>query len=507
MKKKSIKKTLFVLLIAVFGCLSFFTVKAEENSILNNIGKWTGYFGSDWAGANGTFNCNDDKEFSMDITSIGHSNEWAVQAELDAQASLKMGNTYDYKSEIVSDKDRKIYIKIQGTNDSDIIFDKWIELKAGKTYTLSESFMSDKFYDHFKIFYALGWSASDIASADSTNNIKVTNISLTKEAFDYSKLSYNNVINGSATIENYSYSTITGILGDILAHNYPADGSKVSIYFPVAAAPIETVTVNNVETDFFTNGGALAYITLDKFDHEYNDIVMVKDGQTISQVIIKNSNVTIAKNNALKTIDDYLTADASERVKAIINTAKQEVSKAETIVEVNEIVKNLPNKIALQNEKEQAIEKIEKYLTENASAKIKKLIEDTKKEINNATTKDEIDNIMTKFIPSANLQLAKDKAIDELTVFVGKEYSAKIKEIYTKAIEDINEATTEKDINTILETAKKDISIQIEKENSKQEVENPLTLDNIIIYFILLVIGVGGVVYLLIYFIRNKKGK
>ena len=159
-------------------------VEVTENAIDLSKAKWGEYYGTGWAGANGSSVANGTKPedgITMNITKVGND-RWGIQASLKG-LTYYPGATYTYKSTILSDVNKRIFVKIAGDADDELHGD-YINLKAGVPYEYSCNYTVPEDYEGvLDLFYGLGKCGNeDPASAESAAKISITNVSFTTTA-------------------------------------------------------------------------------------------------------------------------------------------------------------------------------------------------------------------------------------------------------------------------------------------------------------------------------------
>lgn len=163
---------------------------------------------------------------------------------------------------------------------------------------------------------------------------------------------------------------------------------------------------------------------------------------------------------------------------------------------MNDIVSDFSKNIKFQLKKEEAIEEINTYLTADVSDEVKELAKVALDDISTITMLDELDTRISIFKTDVSVQINREAAIKELTEYIGSNYSSEVQAIYDKAVKDILNANKVEDIKEISSKAVADIDSQLAKEKEGNSVKNPLTLDNIAIYFVLLLVGGLGTFYI-----------
>ena len=306
------------------------------------------------------------------------------------------------------------------------------------------------------------------------------------------------------------------------------------------------------------------HIDYDNLDREYNEVWTLSEVNSFSILIVKNGNVTNAKAQILEDLDTNYRIphqDSSDAVKQIIEDAALEITNAQTVAEAQAIYDAVGNKITLQEHKETrsqdvseagentneeieaivaqaisdiaeatsiaavdsiadtAIETIEakkeeivnaktaataeidELIGENPSIAVTTLANTAKSAINDATSVDAVNRILNEAKNSITLQKTKESAIAEIDELIGENPSDVVKTIADKAIAAINRSESKEEVQSILEKALKDIKAQQDSENQKEgSNDNPVTLDNILKYFLVLFIGTIGLLTL-----NNKK--
>lgn len=205
------------------------------------------------------------------------------------------------------------------------------------------------------------------------------------------------------------------------------------------------------------------------------------------------------KENAILQIENYKSDSNSNELNEIIEQAIEDIDNSTTSLSIQKELKKYLNAIKLQISKDKGLEEINKFKNNDNSTEVKELIEEAKKLIITQTDQLKIEKIVVDYIDKIELQVAKDDAIKTLTEYIGTKYSDKVKVIYEKAKENINNATAEKEIEQILTKAKSDIKEQIEQE----KIANPSTLDNIFVYIIIFAVSAIGIIFIVWHF--NKK--
>ena len=205
------------------------------------------------------------------------------------------------------------------------------------------------------------------------------------------------------------------------------------------------------------------------------------------------SELEKAKKDAIEELENYVDKDdyreeEQKKIDEIINAAKDRINSSISIEDVNtakeEAKKELDNlktdkelKEELEKAKKDAIEELENYVDkddyrEEEQKKIDEIIDAAKEEINNATSKEEVndkkeeaekrlDELKTdEDLTKEELEKYKKEAIEELENYVDKnDYreaeQKKIDEIINAAKEEINNATSKEEVNNIKEEAER----------------------------------------------------
>lgn len=152
-------------------------ITATEDAVETCSGKWGSYFGSDWAGASGTSKPTDKAVTgaTMNITSIGNS-QWGVQQYLKG-LHYYPGRTYNYSFTMISDVDKRVFVKVAGDGDEQI-FGEYIDLKAGVPYNFSRQVTLAKDMEGvLDLYFGMGKCDGDAAATNSAANITLSNVS------------------------------------------------------------------------------------------------------------------------------------------------------------------------------------------------------------------------------------------------------------------------------------------------------------------------------------------
>ena len=221
----------------------------------------------------------------------------------------------------------------------------------------------------------------------------------------------------------------------------------------------------------------------------------------------KKTEVSDTKTAAIAEIDSLVDIYTSDSIEILAEAAKNAINEANTVELVNSTLNSWKSIIETQQlaeVKSNAIAAVEEAAGEEASrsSAVKKIVTDAKTAINSASSIDEVNSILEQakndISERQTLEEAQKVAINKINKSIPKDASDAVKAIAKKAIEAINKASTKEEIESILNKTLKDIENQIVKD--EQETNNPLTLDNIMKYFLALFIGTFGMVI-----ITNKK--
>jgi len=305
------------------------------------------------------------------------------------------------------------------------------------------------------------------------------------------------------------------------------------------------------------------HIDYDQLDREYNEIWTLSETNNFSILIVRNGEVTTTKTQILADLNTNYRVpneNSSAGVKQIIEDAATAITNATTVAEAQSIYDGLADAILLQqykdakadivsaynvtginqvqrdlviaalddinaatsisqidsivseflsaytleNSKRLAKAEIDELIGDNPSEEILAMANEAKAAIDNAATVAGVNNVLEEVKEAISekqtLEETRSLAIEKINNSVTNDASSKVKEIAEKAIEEIEAATTKDEINTILEKALKDIKDQYAKDGESKSKSNPNTGDNILKYFIVLIIGACG---LLVF--NNKK--
>lgn len=348
--KNKIGKILLIVLV-YFTCI---LDVGASNNLLVGKNKWIGFFSGDnkldtWTGAKGKLESNSIYGFNINMSSIGHwvsgDPYWhfGAQAQLiNQKLAFKMNKYYRYKANILSDKDRKIFVKItevemnsvrQKYEDIDnVLFEKWVTLKAGVPYELDETFLATSQVKRVSLYYAVGWKDTTDLAANSANAIRVKDISITKAIYDYKKVDYKNI----RGIDYCDYYNIVG--------NTAVSRRKKKIQLRLSR-PLRYVTemrLNGRSIGYLKTGNTTT-IPVNELNNEYNDIlVYTKTSQqnkdlVFTKLIIRNNNITKYKNHITKKINNYNNKRDSKQVNSVIKQYKREMLDAKGKNDINRI--------------------------------------------------------------------------------------------------------------------------------------------------------------------------
>lgn len=589
MQKKSYIKLLFLVVVALLLGVTYRT-KAENNMISNN--NWQSYISGS---VTGQLQSNNNENFTMQMSSIGNSSDlqngynWHAQAINSLVTNMSTGHKYTMEANILSDKDRTIFLKVEGPNYTPIL-EKYINLKKDTEYSLKEEMIPTEDYTPVKITFALGYSKDEQSSRENiANNIEVSNISIVDKGIDktalvYKKIEDPNVLTGSEYDDVYQYATIGSTFlqqGYIPRYQKTQDNAKYAILNALYSVPDKIYINGTDKTSNIYIQGAGIWIPLDQLNEEYNKIEITYTDNNIAHGImyIKNGTIKKVRKKALDKIETYNQTGISKEIKNLIDTYKTKINNATTKENINELLNEFITKIDKQKNKEE----IEAYIKEkiayleaykdNASQKILNLITEKTNELktldSNIATKDQINSIITDFnnkisfrkLKETNIKLLETKAenksnkvkkiakaaidkIDDDTTSTVLE----VKNIYNKAVEDIEmqeaiengleeieklytntssdkvkeiakkyqelikNETDKNEIPKLVEKAKQEIKAQTDKEEQESQInndnvssKNPLTVDNIFKYILILSISVIGVIISTKYYKKTIK--
>ena len=494
-----------LILIVTIAIYNAHVVKAKDSNVLTESNSWTSYFEN----AKGTVTSNSFNSFTANMSSIG-TKEWDAKLSLN-NISLKKENAYMYNADITSDTDRKIFVQMltNSTDQATSMFGEYvIDLKAGEKYHLTRIVIPTEDYDDVTLVYGLGKNGYEPITANSKNKITVENVELKNmKNYDYSSQDYidlaKSAING---YENYSYSFVNGVVITQSDSNSGLD----TLWVATTAGPIDQdengkfkIYLNGKQESPVISEGAWYHFEYSKLIYEYNELKSIHtdgNGQIIGIVVIKNKNVTNYRNEALNIISSYESSSNHERIKKLISDTKEDLKSATTIKEMQDIVNAFDGKKALENRKIEAIEKLEKYIAKNNSKELENIINNVITAINKQDKIEDIQSTLDQYIQEITLQQEKDKAINELIEYIGKDSSKEVNEIFEKAKQDILQAKTKEEITNIVKQAKQDIAARMEAE----KINNPLTRDNIFEYISMLVLGFIGIYFSIKYLFKTR---
>jgi len=157
------------------------TTIVVEDSVADYNGSWSYTLGS-WGNVAGNVStaANAKDGFTANLTAIG-DDMWAGQASL-KNISYIPGNTYTFRSIITSNINKKIFIKVEGDNSSEIAAD-YINLTAGVPYTYEKSvFIAGSYTGSISIYYFFsGGMDGESLSANTAANINVKDVTFYTE--------------------------------------------------------------------------------------------------------------------------------------------------------------------------------------------------------------------------------------------------------------------------------------------------------------------------------------
>lgn len=155
---KTLKK-----LVAVVAALAL----AVGLSVTCSAATWGSYFGINEAwfeGAEGELTAQTESSWTANMKSIGWGGVWGAQVFQPAGAiELKKGEEYNLKCTLSSsDLDKWVFIKI--ATDEDIAFAKWVQIKAGGSVTIDETFTAAA--NANSIYFGIGGDFGDRADEE-----------------------------------------------------------------------------------------------------------------------------------------------------------------------------------------------------------------------------------------------------------------------------------------------------------------------------------------------------
>jgi len=154
-------------------------VEVEQDLVATTDSPWTYYFGSDWAGAQGTMTggATTPDGFTIDVTKRGAGDRWAIQGGL-AGLVVVPGEKYTFNCTVTSDVKKEIFIKVSQENDGEINGD-YIILEPGVPYNYSVEFTVPEDYNGtIKIVYGMGACDDDGIGENDAFKLSVTDVSL-----------------------------------------------------------------------------------------------------------------------------------------------------------------------------------------------------------------------------------------------------------------------------------------------------------------------------------------
>ena len=181
--------------------------------------------------------------------------------------------------------------------------------------------------------------------------------------------------------------------------------------------------------------------------------------------------------------------------------------------QINSIITDFNNKISFRKLKETNMKLLEAK-AENKSSKVKKIAKAAIDKIDDDTTSTvlEVKNIYNKAVEDIEMQEAIENGLEEIEKLYTNTSSDKVKEIAKKYQELIKNETDKNEIPKLVEKAKQEIKAQTDKEEQESQInndnvssKNPLTLDNIFKYILILSISVIGVIISTKYYKKTIK--
>lgn len=172
---------------------------------------------------------------------------------------------------------------------------------------------------------------------------------------------------------------------------------------------------------------------------------------------IQNQYIIEEVENAKNELDDYMGEDASDYIKDLVEKAKDALDDATSTEEVNSIVAEtkilIDERRALEVEIEAAKEELDNSLPLDASDVLRAIVSEGKDSLVDATTKEELDQMVADIIDSINNQIlaeAKMDAKDRLNIFAGTNPNQSLTAILNAEKAMIDTATTTDQIDTLV---------------------------------------------------------
>ena len=351
--KNKIGKFIFIIFISLFCILDVHA----SNNLLVGKNKWKGYFSGNnkldvWTEAKGKLESNSINKFMIDMQSVGHWVEGDPSWHFGAQAKLVnqkinfvQNKYYTYNATILSDKDRRIFAKItevemnsvkQKYQDIDnVLFEKWITLKANVPYNLDETFLSTSNVKRASMYYAVGWNDSTDIAQSSPNKIEVSNISIKSGNYNLKDIKYKD-IDG---LGDHYYKNIVGTT----KVKYKKKDKNIKLRLDRPLKYITKLMINNKNSQYNKADSITAVIPIDKLNGEYNDIaVYTKTSQqnkslVFAKIIIKNTKITKYKNKVIKKLSKYGITNNSDALNLIIKKAEADLNDANSKDDIDRV--------------------------------------------------------------------------------------------------------------------------------------------------------------------------
>ncbi len=159
------------------------TIEVTEDAVEKYTGKWNEYFGgSGWIQASGSLTNNGKTAdgYTLNVTDSGYVKDndsaWCVQGNLE-RLPFYSNSTYTYKCTVSADKDKKVFVKVAGTDEAQLAGEV-VNLKAGVPKNLEYKVVIPKGYDG-PVSLKFGWGSmsDDPIGEHGSFTASVTNVS------------------------------------------------------------------------------------------------------------------------------------------------------------------------------------------------------------------------------------------------------------------------------------------------------------------------------------------
>ncbi len=168
-----------------------------------------------------------------------------------------------------------------------------------------------------------------------------------------------------------------------------------------------------------------------------------------------------AQAAAKKAIEDIVSVDASDGMKAIVREAIEKIMQTGNAGNLEQLIKEYRVKLDVQEDKEAMRGVLE---SDEYSDEMKELAQDALDELDTVRTSQELTGLWDKYNPRMRLQLAKDAARKDVKELLPDNASDEVKKIVSDACDVIQTGNDPNEFEGVIEATRQTIEAQIQKE-------------------------------------------